>query len=52
MTVAEKKAGFEQSMARLEEIVKLLERGDAPLEDAMKLFEERLDEGEKLWGVK
>lgn len=40
MTVAEKKAGFEQSMTRLEEIVKLLERGDAPLEDAMKLFEE------------
>lgn len=31
---------FEQSMTRLEEIVALLERGDAPLEDALKLFEE------------
>lgn len=27
-------------MARLEEIVSLLERGDAPLEQAMALFEE------------
>ena len=27
-------------MARLEEIVGLLERGDAPLEEAMALFEE------------
>ena len=27
-------------MARLEEIVSLLERGDAPLEQAMGLFEE------------
>lgn len=35
-----KKVNFEQSMARLEEIVSLLERGDAPLEEAMKLFEE------------
>ena len=31
---------FEQSMQRLEQIVRLLEKGDAPLEDAMKLFEE------------
>ena len=35
-----KKLDFEQSMARLEEIVGLLERGDAPLEQAMALFEE------------
>ena len=35
-----KKLDFEQSMARLEEIVGLLERGDAPLEQAMTLFEE------------
>ena len=35
-----KKLTFEQSMARLEEIVGLLERGDAPLEQAMALFEE------------
>ena len=31
---------FEASMTRLEQIVRLLEQGDAPLEDAMKLFEE------------
>lgn len=38
--MAKKKLDFESSMARLEEIVGLLERGDAPLEEAMKLFEE------------
>jgi len=37
---ARKKLDFEGSMARLEEIVGLLERGDAPLEQAMTLFEE------------
>ena len=31
---------FEQSLARLEEIVRQLEKGDAPLGDALKLFEE------------
>ena len=35
-----KKMDFEGSMTRLEEIVSLLERGDAPLEQAMTLFEE------------
>ena len=35
-----KKVSFEQAMIRLEEIVGLLERGDAPLEQAMALFEE------------
>ena len=35
-----KKLSFEESTARLEEIVSLLERGDAPLEQAMALFEE------------
>ena len=35
-----KKLSFEQAMARLDEIVTTLERGDAPLEEAMKLFEE------------
>ncbi len=34
------KQGFEESMLRLEEIVRLLEKGDAPLEDSIKLFEE------------
>ena len=37
---ARKKVDFETSMLRLEEIVVLLERGEAPLEEAMKLFEE------------
>ncbi len=35
-----KKMDFEASVARLDEIVSLLERGDAPLEQAMALFEE------------
>ena len=38
--MAEKKMTFEQAMARLEEIVKLLEQGEAPLEDALSLFAE------------
>lgn len=31
---------FEQSITRLDEIVRLLEKGDAPLSDSLKLFEE------------
>ena len=31
---------FEDNIARLEEIVSLLERGDAKLADSLKLFEE------------
>ena len=31
---------FEQSMERLEEIVRLLEKGDAPLAESLGLFEE------------
>lgn len=31
---------FEQSLARLEEIVKLLEKGDAPLNESLGMFEE------------
>lgn len=31
---------FEQSLLRLDEIVKLLESGNAPLEESMKLYEE------------
>lgn len=40
--MAEKKTekSFEQSLARLEEIVKLLEKGDAPLAESLGLFEE------------
>lgn len=36
----EKNASFESNMQRLEQIVRMLERGDAPLEDSMKLFQE------------
>ncbi len=53
--MAEKK--FEAALARLEEIVKKLEKGDMPLEQSLKLFEEgvklartcnkRLDEAER-----
>lgn len=38
--MAEKKMNFEQSVNRLQEIVTALERGDAPLADSLKLFEE------------
>ena len=31
---------FEQNMQRLEQIVRALERGDAPLEESLKLFQE------------
>ena len=36
----EKKLTFEEAMARLDEIVNALERGDAPLEASLTLFEE------------
>ena len=35
-----KKKTFEEQIARLEEIVSLLERGDAQLADSLALFEE------------
>lgn len=35
-----KKQTFEQSMQRLEEIVRLLEKGEASLEESLHLFEE------------
>lgn len=38
--MAEKKKTFEESLGRLEEIVKVLENGNAPLGDSLKLFEE------------
>ncbi len=31
---------FEQNMQRLEQIVRALERGDVPLEESLKLFQE------------
>lgn len=38
--MAAKKMTFEQQLGRLEEIVSLLERGDAQLADSLALFEE------------
>ena len=45
--MANKKMNFEQSIQRLDEIVKHLERGDIPLSDSLSLFEE----GTKLIGM-
>lgn len=36
----EKNITFEQSMQRLEQIVRIMERGEAPLEESLKLFQE------------
>ena len=38
--MAKKTLSFEESMQRLEEIVRLLERGDVTLEESLALFEE------------
>ena len=38
--MATKKLNFEQSVSRLEDIVSLLERGELPLDESMKLFKE------------
>ncbi len=38
--MAAKKKTFEESMQRLEEIVSQLEKGEAPLEESLSLFEE------------
>ena len=38
--MSEKKMGFEASMARLEQIVKLLERGEVSLDESLKLYQE------------
>ena len=38
--MAEKEMSFEQSLARLDEIVRHLEKGDLPLSDSLALFEE------------
>ena len=36
----EKNQSFEQNMARLEQIVRAMERGDVALEESLKLFQE------------
>ena len=38
--MAQKKLSFEQNMERLEQIVRAMERGDVPLEESLKLFQE------------
>ncbi len=38
--MSEKKPTFEENMARLEQIVRAMERGDVPLEESLKLFQE------------
>ena len=38
--MAGKNLSYEQSMARLDEIVRHLEKGDMPLNDSLALFEE------------
>ena len=38
--MATKKISFEQSLKRLDEIIENLERGDASLDESLKLFEE------------
>lgn len=40
MQMSAKKATFEQQIARLEEIVAALEKGDVQLADSLKMFEE------------
>jgi exodeoxyribonuclease VII small subunit len=40
MKKTEQKRTFEASLSSLEQIVKELERGDLPLEESLKLFEE------------
>lgn len=36
----QKNKTFEESMQRLEQIVRAMERGDVPLEESLKLFQE------------
>ena len=38
--MAKKNPSFEESMNRLEQIVRAMERGDVPLEESLKLFQE------------
>ena len=40
MILSNEKMSFEQSIARLDEIVRALEKGDAALNDSLKLFSE------------
>ena len=41
--MSESKMSFENNMQRLEQIVRALERGDVPLDESLKLFQEGTD---------
>ena len=38
--MAKTKKSFEENMLRLEQIVRTMERGEAPLDESLKLFQE------------
>ncbi len=38
--MSQKNLSFEENMQRLEQIVRAMERGDVPLEESLKLFQE------------
>ena len=38
--MSKKKQSFEESMVRLEQIIRAMERGDVALEESLKLFQE------------
>ena len=38
--MSQKKPTFEENMLRLEQIVRAMERGEVPLEESLKLFQE------------
>ena len=38
--MSQKKPTFEENMQRLEQIVRAMERGEVPLEESLKLFQE------------
>ncbi len=41
--MSQKNPTFEENMQRLEQIVRAMERGDIPLEESLKLFQEGTD---------
>lgn len=41
--MSQKNPTFEENMQRLEQIVRAMERGDVPLEESLKLFQEGTD---------
>ena len=43
--MSKKKQSFEESMVRLEQIVRAMERGDVALEESLKLFQEGTELG-------